>query len=106
MAIYPDLKTARFNLREAVKQMLHLEFHLSDQHKQCPDCITKHAFMLEGLIDEGFGLSGADSWRNELDTAKQLSQDVNASLRVRSNPYAIAEMIRQVRKPLMLRVGL
>ena len=42
-----------YNVREAIKQTLLLEQHLSEKSKYCKSCITKHFLLIEGLLTEG-----------------------------------------------------
>jgi len=59
----PDLlpvMQAKFNLREACKQLVLLEDHLNQPRKRCKDCIRKHFLTLEALFEEGASLNGAD----------------------------------------------
>lgn len=53
-----SLLDARFNVREAAKQMLLLEHHLVEKRKVCPDCIQKHCLTIEAYGEEGISLEG------------------------------------------------
>lgn len=46
-----------FSVRDAIKQLVMLEDHLVHVHKRCPDCIHKHFFWAEGLLEEAINLS-------------------------------------------------
>lgn len=49
---HPELKTVRWNLRKATKELLLLEEHLADPAQRCPDCIWKHLLKTEAWLEE------------------------------------------------------
>lgn len=98
--VYPDLKTARFNLRAACKELVLLEVHLKDPQQRCPDCIVKHALTFEALIDEARGLDGAHSYTRLIDDLAGFSSDLNDAIRAGTEPASIAYNVRLQRKPL------
>lgn len=98
--IYPDLLTARFNLRRACKELVLLEGHLRDPMQRCPDCIRKHAMTFEALIDEARGLDGANEYIAVIDNLAQFSDDLNSAIRHNLNPNDTANSVRQQRKNL------
>jgi hypothetical protein len=59
---------ATFNLRECAKQMILLEDHIFHRRKRCEDCIRKHFLTAEALAEEGAGLNGTVSLRDQCDT--------------------------------------
>lgn len=96
--IRTDLKTARYNAREAVKQLIALERHLLDPEQRCPDCIIKHALEFELLIDEGYRLDGAAQLSQLFTDMRRLSVEVNQAIRTKTQPVMLAEVIRPIRK--------
>lgn len=102
--VAPDLKTARFNIRQAVKELLLLERHLTDKAQRCPDCIAKHVLTFEALVDEAKGLDGARDWRTQLEQLSRLYRSLNVALRTTRDLSKIAPMVRNIRKGLQLQV--
>ena len=100
----PALKTARFNIRQAVKELVLLEKHLTDKGQQCPDCIAKHVLTFEALVDEAKGLDGAAQWRAQLEQLTRLYRSLNVALRTTRDVAKIAPMVRNIRKGLQLQV--
>ena len=57
----------RFNFREAAKNCILLEDHLTHSGKQCSDCIKKHCLMIEGFLEEGLTLDKEQKHKEEFD---------------------------------------
>lgn len=93
-----DLKTAAYNAREAVKQLIALERHLLDPEQRCPDCIVKHALEFELLVDEGYRLNDAAKLVPLFADMRRLSAELNVSLRSHVDPIMLANTIRTIRK--------
>lgn len=93
-----DLKTAAYNAREAVKQLVLLERHLLDPEQRCPDCIIKHALDFEALIDEGYRLDGAEKMQTLFADMRCLSSEINAAIRAHTSPIMLATTVRTIRK--------
>ena len=52
-----------YNVQAILTQSVLLEEHLSQPHKRCPDCITKHMLHLKGLAEEALSLAGQNPQR-------------------------------------------
>lgn len=104
MAVDPELKTARFNVRQAVKELLLLEKHLTDPAQRCPDCIAKHVLTFEALVDEAKALDGARDWRKTLEQLTRLYRSINVALRTTRDPSKVAPLVRNVRKAIQMQV--
>lgn len=100
---------SRFNLREVAKQMILLEQHIFNPKLRCCDCILKHSYTIEALVDEAVCLDKKYKYcsiTHELSkryheiavkiedavVKKKLSNDVL---------LPIAQSIRYLRKPLV-----
>jgi hypothetical protein len=97
----------RFNVREAVKQMLLLEHHLVEANKHCPDCIQKHCLAIEAYGEEGVSLDrdGTDaavvceriaSTVRELERRLQAGEDKrNVARDLRTHRKQVTKWLRQ-----------
>jgi hypothetical protein len=90
-----------FNLREAAKQLLLLEDHLSQPERRCEDCIRKHFLKAEALLEEGATLTGPME-------CKRMSAGDAHSVRAQSErwlrgaePLDVAAELRTLRKSLV-----
>jgi len=55
-----------FNLHEIKKNALLFEDHLSTPNKYCPECLNKHALLMEAFADEALALDTHGRWRKVL----------------------------------------
>lgn len=77
-----------FNIEEIRKNALLFEDHLSTNERYCPDCLNKHALLMEAFADEALGLdAGRQKWRGDLlrvlptiHSLRQLLDSGNASV--------------------------
>ena len=98
----------RFNLREAAKNMILLEDHLSHRGKSCQDCILKHCLMIEGFLEEGITLDKKREYTVHFDLSndafrlifKHLSGLIQRGELTNEECCKIAQDIRKIRKPL------
>ena len=98
----------KFNLREAAKNCILLEDHLSHVGKQCSDCIKKHCLMIEGFLEEGITLDKKKEHKKEFDETsrafreifKKLSDKMNQDELSEEECLELAQEIRKIRKPL------
>jgi len=98
----------RFNLREAAKNMILLEDHLSHRGKSCQDCILKHCLMIEGFLEEGVTLDKKREYTIHFDASvvafrtifKHLSELIVKGELTNEVCCKIAQDIRKIRKPL------
>ena len=105
------LMDPRFNMREASKDMVLLEDHLSQQGKRCQDCILKHFLRIEGFLEEGIALDENGTSRETLDKALKEIREAYISHRKmlraadeRNESYnEVAQKIRYARKELCQR---
>lgn len=57
----------RFNIEEIRKNAVLFDDHLSEESKVCPECLNKHALLMEAFLDEGLSLdAGQQRWRSFL----------------------------------------
>lgn len=98
----------KFNLREAAKNCILLEDHLSHTGKSCLDCIKKHCLMIEGFLEEGITLDKKKEHRQEFDNAirdfrvifKKLADKLKDDTLSEEDCLDLAQEIRTLRKPL------
>ena len=93
-----------FNIREATKQMILLEEHLSVPAKRCPDCIGKHLLAIEALADEAACLDKKQELGRLPGELGTLSRKAQGDLLSGADPCKVAQDIRAVRKKLLKRV--
>lgn len=55
-----------FNIHEIRKNALLFQDHLSSDDKYCPECLNKHALLMEAFADEALGLDSDGKWRQVL----------------------------------------
>jgi len=93
-----------FNVREATKQMILLEEHLSIPAKRCPDCIGKHLLAIEALADEAACLDKNGELGRLPGELGALSRKAQGDLLSGADPCKVAQDIRAVRKKLLSQV--
>lgn len=90
-----------FTLKEACKQLLLLEDHLSNPRKRCPDCIRKHLLTAEGLAEEAIGLGANPFMAQQAEKVAKTTRAVSAYLEGGGSFEKAAAAIRSVRKELV-----
>jgi hypothetical protein len=98
----------KFNLREAAKNCILLEDHLTHSGKQCSDCIKKHCLMIEGFLEEGLTLDKEQKHKHEFDKCikdfrgifERLAAQIKDDTLTDDNCCKYAQEIRSFRKPL------
>jgi len=98
------LQNPLFNVREAAKQLVLLEDHLSQTEKQCPDCIRKHILTAEALLEEAVTLDedGKHTWLRVLPA--KVREFWNAYLN-KEDFFKTAQAVRALRKELVDKAG-
>ena len=97
---------AGFNMREIVKQMILLEQHLTDQRKQCPDCICKHLLCIEALAEEAVALNPTGPHAKQAARLADAARGWLVALKDdKANLPAVAQQVRAVRKAFMQQVA-
>jgi len=82
------LMDPRFNLREAAKNMILLEDHLSHEDRSCNDCILKHSLMIEAFLDEASGLDKDQKYvevinktaKDFMNVFKEMAKKINSKI--------------------------
>lgn len=105
--LFPILD-ARFNLREAAKNMILLEDHLFHYGKRCQDCILKHCLTIEGFLEEAVTLDKKREYHQIINESlekfreifKEIAEKVKSKLLTDEDCCRIAQNIRTIRKPL------
>jgi len=99
--LLPVLET-KFNLREICKQCILLEDHLSQNEKQCHDCIVKHFLALEGLSEEAITL---DKNNENPNNVQKLPEKIRELQKLwYENPektHECSQELRKIRKTMM-----
>ena len=98
-----------FNLREIAIQLLLLEDHLFQKGKRCCDCILKHIYTIEGLLDEGISLDKKMKYfklfqniqKKFYNIAKILEPAVKNKHLTDDICISSAQKLRKIRKPLV-----
>ena len=98
----------RFNFREAAKNCILLEDHLTHSGKQCSDCIKKHCLMIEGFLEEGLTLDKEQKHKEEFDKCikdfrgifERLALQLKDDTLTDEQCCKYAQEIRSFRKPL------
>ncbi|MAG25591.1 hypothetical protein CMI47_08435 [Candidatus Pacearchaeota archaeon] len=90
-----------FNIREAAKQMILLEDHLSVPEKRCPDCIGKHLLAIEALADEAASLDKEKRLGKLPGKLALMSRKAQKELLSGADPCKVAQDIRAQRKKLL-----
>lgn len=107
-SLYPIMNPL-FNIREIAKQLILLEDHISHSEKRCPDCILKHTFTIEALLDEAICLDKKMTYCSTLSElnklyhpiANEIEQIVINKKLINSICCPIAQKLRFLRKPLV-----
>ena len=100
---HPDLKTVRWNLRKAVKELLLLEEHLSDPEQRCPDCIWKHLLKTEAWLEEAATLDNRKEYTVLLSNAQRNLQSIQARVSTDLREANIASrMLRKALQPYVI----
>jgi hypothetical protein len=90
-----------FNLREAAKQLLLLEDHLSQPERRCDDCIRKHFLKAEALLEEGATLTGRAAHKAlSAEDARLVCEQSERWLRG-AEPADVTSSLRTLRKYLV-----
>lgn len=55
-----------FNIHEIRKNAILFLDHLSTEDRYCPECLNKHALLMEAFADEALGLDTNGKWRSIL----------------------------------------
>lgn len=93
------------NIKEVVRNCALLEIHLAKE--RCVDCITKHALIISGLIDEGICLANDPAYRSmpyvrALRACADDMADIERGLfNASDTPVETAYKLRTMRKKLM-----
>ena len=89
----------RFNIREAVKNMLLIEDHLLDKRRRCMDCCKKHMLLIESFLEEGITLDKKGKYVKSLEkNIKKIRKLQKLLLEGRKNYFDIANEIKKMRK--------
>lgn len=89
----------KFNIREAVKNMLLIENHLLDKRRRCMDCCKKHILLIESFLEEGISLDKNGQYKNKLEKDVKIIRKLQKKLlEGRKNYFDIAMDIRKLRK--------
>ena len=89
----------KFNIREAVKNMLLIEDHLLDKRRRCMDCCKKHLLLIESFLDEGISLDKNGKYVKKIEKDLKIIRNLQKKLlEGRKNYFDIAMEIRKLRK--------
>jgi hypothetical protein len=99
----------KFNVVEAIKNMILLEDHLFHPKRRCQDCIRKHCLSILGFLEEAISLDTQKQHTQVLESTQsefnKVYQRISAGLRdnnlTAEQMINYAQDIRQIRKPLM-----
>lgn len=93
-----------FNVREAAKNMLLLEDHLTCPRKRCRDCIIKHFALIEAYAEEGCSLNDGAAFAPLLSRVAEFSRVLLSALLKEEVCFEeAARLLRAARKPLLIR---
>ena len=102
--LYP-IMNPEFNMREVAKQCLLLEDHLNNKKKRCLDCIRKHFFIIEGLLEEAISLEKVteerDAYRTLFTSWTAIEKQYARKSDDGQNIDDVSKQIRLFRKPLV-----
>ena len=90
----------KHNIREAAKQLLLLEDHLSQPEKFCPDCIRKHLLGAEAFAEEAITLDRDGSHQAMLKGLPDKIRGLSQSFLGDDDRQALAQRVRVLRKEL------
>jgi hypothetical protein len=90
----------RFNIREAVKQILLLEDHFFDKQRKCWDCQKKHSLLIEAFVEEGITLDKKQKYSKVLKEMLCSIRKIQKMILVdrRKGSHDIIEELRKIRK--------
>lgn len=97
--LYP-LRHPMWCARQAAKQAVLLEDHLTDIHKQCHDCIRKHFLMMEAFLEEGLVMDKHQRYTEILVPALQQLRPVLRNYCNGAPLGSLAQQIRELRKAM------
>ena len=97
--LYP-LRHPLFCARQAAKQALLLEDHLSDPHKCCPECTKKHFLTMEAFIEEGVQMDKHQKHSELLVAALANLRPVQVMYLQGADKLIVAQRVREIRKEL------
>jgi hypothetical protein len=89
-----------FNLREAAKQMILLEDHLSNKGKLCDQCIIKHSLTIEGYLEEAISLDDTDKYCAEINDILVDFRKIEHGFLYGKSPQKLAHKLRDIRKKI------
>jgi len=90
-----------FNLDEIRKNAILFDDHLSTQERYCPDCLNKHALLMEAFADEALGLdAGRLRWRADLLQVLPAIHSLRHLLESGADVNSLREAVRQVMQRL------
>jgi hypothetical protein len=92
-----------FNMRECAKQMILLEDHLNNPRKRCNQCIKKHLLSIEALAEEAVTLDKSGKLQEECSQLAEDIRDCEKSFINNNDMNIIAQKIRDIRKPIMIK---
>ena len=98
----------RTNLREAAKNMVLVEDHLTQEGLNCKDCISKHLLLIDAYLSEALGLDVNGTYRGQINDSLVKIRGVMREIKDQqglddeSKRYKYAQDIRQIRKPLCI----
>lgn len=102
-----EIFTPEWNFREAAKHCILCEEHLVDEIKRCPDCLSKHLLAIEAKVEEALGLDTDNVLPQVVQMLPGRIRGIDRMVQgyinrgVPSDPRAIAQEVRQLRKVLV-----
>jgi hypothetical protein len=96
----PGLHDPDFNFREALKQLLLLEDHLTHSYKLCPDCVRKHLLTIEALGEEVTSLKPGELEAEAGEMLAELARQWMTDFLDERPAAEIATDIRKLRKEM------
>lgn len=97
--LYP-LRHPMWCARQAAKQAVLLEDHLTDVHKMCHECIRKHFLMFEGFLDEAIVMDKHMKYNDLLIPVRERLKPILISYRDGVDTLVVAQQIRELRKAI------
>lgn len=96
-----ELMNPYYATREACKQMLQLEQHLKQPHRNCDDCIRKHFLSTEAHLEEALDLEPDDELYQMLSGVLPKIRQLAGRYDEGEDLKTVGKALRQVRKPLV-----
>jgi hypothetical protein len=91
-----------FNLDEIRKNAVLFEDHLSTRERYCPDCLNKHALLMEAFADEALGLDAEKGrWRAVLLRVLPSIHSLRELLDREGGAAPVSELQKAVRRVLV-----